>query len=54
SLQDGIDKKLQAIGRGLHLVETMRICLDGGRSLNAIIEKVKNYSSELNQIFSSF
>jgi hypothetical protein len=54
SLQDGIDKKLQAIGRGLHLVETMRICLDGGRSLNAIIEKVKNYSSKLNQIFSSF
>jgi len=53
SLQDGIDKKLQAIGRGLHLVETMRICLDGGRSLNAIIEKVNNYSSELNQIFSS-
>ena len=54
SLQDGIDKKLQAIGRDLHLVETMRICLDGGRSLNAIIEKVKNCLSELNQIFSSF
>lgn len=53
SLQDGIDKKLQAIGRGLHLVETMRICLDGGRSLNAIIEKVKNCSSELSQIVSS-
>ncbi len=53
SLQDGIDKKLQAIGRVLHLVETMRICLDGGRSLNAIIEKVKNCSSELSQIVSS-
>ena len=54
SLQDGIDKKLQAIGRDLHLVETMRICLDGGHSLNAIIEKVKNCLSELNQILSSF
>ena len=53
SLQDGIDKKLQAIGRVLHLVETMRICWDGGRSLNAIIEKVKNCSSELSQIVSS-
>jgi len=53
SLQDGIDKKLQAIGRVLHLVETMRIYLDGGRSLNVIIEKVKNCSSELSQIVSS-
>jgi hypothetical protein len=53
SLQDGIDKKLQAVGRDLHLVETMRISMDGGRSLNAIIEKVKNCSSELNQIVSS-
>lgn len=53
SLQDGLDKKLQAIGRVLHLVETMRICLDGGRSLNGIIKKVKNCSSELSQIISS-
>lgn len=53
SLRDGIDKKLQEVGRNLHLVETMRICLDGGRSLNAIIEKVKNCSSELSQMVSS-
>ena len=43
----GSSDALQSIGHQLHLIETMRIYMDGGRSLNAIVEKVSELNDEL-------
>jgi len=43
----GLSGALQSIGHQLHLIETMRIYMDGGRSLNAIVEKVSKLNDEL-------
>ena len=53
SLQEGFDQRLQELGKDLHLVETMRLYMDGGRSLNAVAERVKNCSKKLTEIVSS-
>jgi len=50
SLQVGINDKLRTIGKNLHLIETIRIYLDGGQSIRAIIERVTKLASELEEI----
>jgi hypothetical protein len=42
--------KLQQIGKELHLVETMRVYMDGGKSVEAITDKVNNLYAKLNEI----
>ena len=47
---DGIKEKLISIGRDLHLVETMRLYMDGGKSLQAIIDKISDCNNSLNHL----
>jgi len=54
SLQEGLSQKLLLLGRGLHLVETMRLYIDGGQSIRAIVDKVSERSKELDKIANSF
>ena len=46
----GIQEKLTSIGRDLHLVETMRLYMDGGQSSQAILDKISSSNSSLNQL----
>jgi|GEM_PF-780627 len=49
-LGDLVKDKLFIVGRELHLLETMRLSMDGGKSLRAIIEKISNSSNSLRDI----
>ena len=40
-IQSGLGQKLREIGRDLHLVETMQVYMDGGRSVSAIVERIQ-------------
>jgi hypothetical protein len=46
-LGEGIKEKLTSIGRDLHLVETMRLYMDGGKSLQAILNKISDSNDSL-------
>ena len=50
----GVDfgKQLQSIARGLHLVETMRLYMDGGKSLEAVADRVSKRSDALDALVS--
>ncbi len=50
TIEDGSKQKLISIGRDLHLVETMGLYMDGGRSLQAIIDKISDCSTSLSQL----
>jgi hypothetical protein len=47
AIQKGLAEKVRGIGRDLHLIETMRVYCDGGRSVRAIIDRIKKNSVEL-------
>jgi hypothetical protein len=49
-LGEDIKDKLTSIGRDLHLVETMRLCMDGGKSLQAILDKISDSNDSLGQL----
>lgn len=49
-LRDGVKEKLTSIGRDLHLVETMRLYMDGGKSLQAILNKISYCNNSLDQL----
>jgi len=49
-LGGGVKEKLVDVGRSLHLVETKTIYMDGGASLRAIQDRVRQSSEELNRI----
>jgi ATP-dependent DNA helicase RecG len=49
-LGDGLKEDLISVGRELHLVETMRLSMDGGKSLQAILDKVSESNNSLAQI----
>ena len=49
-LQAGLSKRLLEIGRDLHLVETMQVYLDGGRSVAAVVDRVQKNSKELSEL----
>lgn len=53
ALGDEVTEKLTNIGRSLHLVETMTVYMDGGISLRAIEDKVKNATEELERVITS-
>ncbi len=46
---DGFKEKLISIGRELHLVETMQLFMDGGKSLQEILDKISGLNNSLNQ-----
>lgn len=50
ALHKGLSQELREIGRDLHLVETMRICMDGGRSLQAVVERVRKAHEEFQRV----
>lgn len=50
ALGEGIKEKLTTIGRTLHLVETMRLYMDGGKSMQAIVDKISESSDYLDQL----
>jgi ATP-dependent DNA helicase RecG len=50
ALGEGIKEKLTSIGRDLHLVETMRLYMDGGKSLQAILYKISDSNDSLGQL----
>lgn len=49
-LGDGFKEKLTSIGRELHLVETRRLYMDGGKSMQAILDKISESNDSLNQL----
>ena len=53
SLRDGLSKELRDVGRDLHLVETMQVYMDGGASVQAICNRVKQGCTYLNKIVAS-
>lgn len=50
SLGEGIRDRLRDVGRSLHLTETMRLYLDGGASVNAVIAHVVDCQRKLSAI----
>ncbi|MCU7853905.1 MAG: ATP-binding protein [Candidatus Thiodiazotropha sp. (ex Monitilora ramsayi)] len=49
-LGDGIKQELNRIARTLHLTETMRLYMDGGRSENAVIDRIDECATQLTLI----
>jgi hypothetical protein len=52
-VQSGLCQKLRDIGHNLHLVETMQVCMDGGRSAAAIAERVQKCNQEFGKLLQS-
>lgn len=50
ALGDGVKEELTAIGRTLHLVETMRLYADGGKSTQAILDRISESTNCLHQL----
>jgi len=50
ALGDGVKEELTTIGRTLHLVETMRLYMDGGKSMQAIVDKISESNDCLSQL----
>jgi len=50
NLGKGVKESLIDVGRTLHLIETMRISMDGGASMRAIVEKIAQSSDDLETI----
>jgi len=51
-IKENLGWELQTVARNLHLVETIRLYLDGGNSIRRLVEQVQHYSDELNKIVS--
>ncbi len=49
-LGESVKDELTAIGRALHLIETMRLYMDGGKSVQAIVDKISESSEYLDQV----
>jgi ATP-dependent DNA helicase RecG len=52
-LKVGLNKELYEIGKELHLLETMRIYMDGGTSINILISKINELSRKLHTVVKS-
>lgn len=52
-IRSGLEKNLQEIGHDLHLVETMRMYHDGGRSGDAVVERIQKGSSAFSTLIES-
>lgn len=53
SIKPGLIAELSTVGRDLHLIETITIYCDGGRSVNAIVERVCNGARALSTLSAS-
>jgi len=49
-----LKNELSKIGRKLHLVETMRIQMDGGRSLNEIINRISESKDSISKLIDTY
>ena len=49
---DEFSNRLREIGSGLHLIETERLYLDGGRSMKRIVGCVQDLSNSLEALLS--
>lgn len=49
-LLKGLAERLRPIGKELHLVETMPLYMDGGRSMQAILDRIETQQQALNQL----
>jgi ATP-dependent DNA helicase RecG len=52
-LGEGIREQLKDVGRTLHLTETMRLYMDGGMSVQAIVNRIDSCSKTLSSIAQS-
>lgn len=52
-IQSGLEEKLREIGHDLHLVETMPIYMDGGRSASAIVERIRKSNDRFEKLVGS-
>lgn len=52
-LKISLNKELYEIGKELHLLETMRIHMDGGTSINILISKIDELSCKLHTVVKS-
>ena len=50
ALGDGVKEELASIGRTLHLVETMRLYMDGGKSMQEILNNISRPNCALRQL----
>jgi len=50
AIQPGLAERVRHVGRDLHLIETMRVSCDGGRSVRAIVARIKKNSDELAEL----
>ncbi len=50
ALSQGLGERLRAVGRDLHLIETMRLYMDGGRSLQAVTDAVQRGAQRLTDV----
>jgi hypothetical protein len=48
-----LSQRLKDAGRNLHLVETMPVYMDGGRSVQAILSEIRNGSQKMDEIVSA-
>jgi hypothetical protein len=53
AIQSGLGQKVWEIGRELHLIETMPVYCDGGRSVRAIVDRMKKNAAELTELVNS-
>ena len=49
---DAFAEKLRAISKGLHLLETERLYMDGGASMRRILSQLHDYSERLKDLVS--
>jgi hypothetical protein len=50
AIQEGLAERVHSIGRELHLVETMPLYMDGGRSMQAALERVNREQELLREV----
>ena len=50
AIQPGLGDKVREIGRDLHLIETMPVYCDGGRSVQAIVDRIRKDAGELTEL----
>ena len=53
SIKENLGSELQPIARDLHLVETVRLPIDGGHSIRTLVERVNNNSNLLTKLVTS-
>jgi hypothetical protein len=53
AIRPGLGQRVREIGRDLHLIETMQVFCDGGRSVQAIVDRIRKDASDLTELMDS-